>query len=91
MTRFAYQSGEEMKKGDLITYGGKPGVVEFVVTGKSGDPEMDWYIDEDPEGGVMVKVESFGNIFLPETDTEEDLIFVSRVPAGSERLDQEVP
>jgi hypothetical protein len=42
---FMYQSGEQIRSGDRIEYAGAPGVVEFVVTGGSDDPSMNWYIE----------------------------------------------
>jgi hypothetical protein len=42
---FVYQSGEEVKSGDRVTYHGEPGEVEFVVTNLAGDPAMDRYVE----------------------------------------------
>jgi hypothetical protein len=41
--RLTYGAGEDIRKGDRITYHGEPGEVEFVVTGLADDPRMDWY------------------------------------------------
>lgn len=78
MRRFTYHSGEEVKSGDHITYHGQPGVIEFLVTGKTGDPAMDWYLENNPRGGFMIRAADFGNVFLTDSDTDEDLDFVSR-------------
>ncbi len=75
---FAYRSGEEVKSGDHITYHGEPGEVEFVVSSRTGDPAMDWYSEQFPGGGFMVSAKSFGKVFLPGSDIDEDLEFVSR-------------
>jgi|SoiMethySBSTD1v2_1073268.scaffolds.fasta_scaffold5351846_2 hypothetical protein len=79
MKRFTYQSGHEVKPGDRITYAGELGRVEFVVSGPTGDPAMDWYLEQSPEGGVMIELPSCGGIFFGGTvDDEEDLEFVQR-------------
>ena len=83
MKLFRYQSGEEVRVGDKITFHGEPGEVEFVVTEKTGDPAMDWYIQEYPGGGIMIKAKNFGSTFMTETDEEEDLILVSRSSESS--------
>lgn len=80
-----YHSGVEIKQGDRITYHGDPGRVEFVITGTTGDPAMDWFLEDSPEGGVGIVAERFGSVFLrgegiPE---DEDLEFVSRAPNAS--------
>ena len=78
---FAYKTGEEVKKGDVVTYHGERGEVQFVVTGRSGNPAQDWHIDQFPGGGFMIYAATFGNVFVTESD--EDLEFVSRRTAGS--------
>ena len=78
MGPFTYQSGAEVCTGDRISYHGQPGEVEFVITGKSGDPALDWYLDEYPGGGFMITAAGFGNVFLTAKDTEQDLQLASR-------------
>jgi hypothetical protein len=78
MKRLTYRSGEEVERGDQITYHAEPGKVEFVVTEKVGDPAMDWYVDQFPRGGVMIAARNFGSVFLTESSIDEDLEFVSR-------------
>jgi len=63
---------------DRIAYHGEPGEVQFVVSGKSGDAAKDWYMEQNPNGGVMLRVAGFGNVFLTQTDADEDLEYVSR-------------
>jgi hypothetical protein len=75
---FRYQSGEEIKKGDRITFAGKPGEIEFVADPSTADPETESYIKE-YGGGIMVLVaEDYGCVFISETLEEEDLVFMSR-------------
>jgi len=78
---FLYRSGEEIKCGDQIKLNGHPGRVEFIVTHYTGDRAMDWYIDEFG-GGVMIKDDDVGSVFLSVENIEEDegLEFVSRAP-----------
>jgi hypothetical protein len=79
---FVYQSGEEVKGGDRITYHGEPGEVEFVVDNPTGDAAMDWYVEQFPSGGFMINAKSFGKVFLPGSEIDEDLEFVSRGGIG---------
>jgi hypothetical protein len=74
---FTYETGEEIQGGDQISYHGEPGTVEFVVSKKTGDSAMDWFIDEFPGGGFMINAKHFGRVFL-NTGADEDLEFVSR-------------
>lgn len=75
--RFSYPSGEVIQAGDRIKYHGESGQVEFVVSRPQGDPAHDWYLQEFPGGGIMIRAAGFGNVFLTET-REDDLEFVSR-------------
>jgi hypothetical protein len=78
MKVFKYWSGEEVKSGDQITYHDEQGKVDFVVSQKTGEAAMDWYLDQFPGGGLMIIATNFGNVFLAENDIDEDLVFVSR-------------
>ena len=80
MKNFNYHSGQEIRIGDRISYHGESGKVDFVVTvtEKTGRPETDWYIEQAPEGGVMITANGFGNVFLTEANIDEDLDFISR-------------
>ena len=64
--------------GDQIIYDDELGEVDFVVSEKRGDVAMDWYIDQFPDGGVMITASTFGKVFLSEDDIDEDLRLVSR-------------
>jgi hypothetical protein len=75
---FLYRTGEEIRPGDRILYAGDPGEVEFVVTATTGDPAMDWYLEEFPGGGFMINTSKFGRVFLDDPKKNEDLQFVSR-------------
>jgi hypothetical protein len=75
---FRYQSGEEIKARDQITYHGESGEVEFVVVEKTGEAAMDWYLNQYPGGGIMLNVNNLGNVFLSEIEKDEDLKFISR-------------
>ena len=75
---FTYTSGEEIKKGDRVMFHGEPGEIEFVADPLISDPQTDWYVQKHG-GGVMIgEPKCFGNAFLSETATYEDLVFVSR-------------
>jgi hypothetical protein len=78
MKKFRYHSGHEIGVEDHIIYHHESGKVEFVVTEKTGQPEMDWYIEQYAGGGVMITASGFGNVFLTEPDIDEDLDFISR-------------
>lgn len=80
---FTYQSGDEVRSGDRVSYHGEPGEVEFVVSKPTGDQAMDWYIEQFPGGGFMIASKSFGKVFVAATDVDEDLQFVSRGKASS--------
>ena len=75
---FVYQSGEEIRKGDRITFHGEPGEIEFVAFPQVSDPETDWYVREYGGGVMILEHKHFGRCFLAETETAEDLEFVSR-------------
>jgi hypothetical protein len=75
---FTYQSGEEIKKGDRVLFHGEPGEIEFVADALIGDPAMDGYVEEHGGGVMVIEPKCFGRAFLTETQTAEDLVFVSR-------------
>ena len=74
----SYRSGEDIQQGDRIHYHGEPGTVEFVVSEKTGDPGLDWFIEKWPGGGCMINARNFGNVFLTGTEEDEDLDLVAR-------------
>jgi hypothetical protein len=75
--QFTYESGEEIKKGDHVLFHGEPGEIEFVADALIGDPAMDWYVEKQGGGVMVIEPKYFGRAFLRETHTE-DLVFVSR-------------
>ena len=86
---FTYKSGEEIRPGDRITFDGHPGKVEFVVAEPTGDPAMDWFLEE-YGGGVMVIDEQIGSVFVGiEVLEEGPLRFVSRAPEGEAGIEGE--
>lgn len=69
-----YKSGEEIRKGDRVLFHGETGEIEFVAEKFTGDPAMDWHVEDGP--GVMVlEPKHFGRAFLRNLD---HLVFVSR-------------
>lgn len=75
---FSYGTGQEVRGGDLIAYHGEPAHVQFVVAGPTGDPSLDWYLDQFPGGGVMIEAEQLGSVFVRADDIDEEVAFVSR-------------
>jgi hypothetical protein len=59
-------------------YHGELGEVVFVVVDRVGDPALDWYMDQYPNGGFMVKSVGFGSVFLTARETCNDLELLSR-------------
>lgn len=68
-----YLSGEKILRGDHIKYDGENGEVEFTITEESPDWDSFWC---DLDVGVMLKVPTFGSVYVPFID--EHLEFVSR-------------
>jgi hypothetical protein len=75
---FKYQTGEEILKGDRVTYHGEPGEIEFVVTKLTGDPAEDWYLQEFGGGVMVLEPKAFGRVFLSRTEDFWDLSFMAR-------------
>ena len=74
-----YQSGESIRKGDRVTYGGNAGTIELVVEGPSGDPETDWLFASHGAGIMVIEPTAFGRVYLLAPHDEEDLVFIGRV------------
>jgi hypothetical protein len=68
-----YLSGEKILKRDHIKYDGENGEVDFTITEDSPDWDSYWC---DLDVGVMLKVPSFGLVYVPFDD--EHLKFISR-------------
>jgi hypothetical protein len=72
-----YMSGQVIRKGDRIRYGGELGEVEFVADPNAVDETIDWFLEE-LGPGCMITTEKQGNTFLHATEEREDLEFVAR-------------
>jgi hypothetical protein len=72
------QSGEEIRLGDRVTYGGNAGTIELVVEGLTGDPEQDWLFETNRTGIMVAEPKVFGRVYLRGPHEEEDLLFVAR-------------
>jgi hypothetical protein len=79
-----YQSGQEIRKGDRVTFHGEPGEIEYVVNGLVGDPAMDWNFNENGPGVLVREPKVFGRAYICATDNCEDLVFVSRAPGPTD-------
>jgi hypothetical protein len=77
---FFYETGEEIKAGDRVTWAKRPALVELVADTLNGDPENDWSVTELGGGVLVTELEPklFGHVFLPHPHTDEDLVFVAR-------------
>ena len=75
-----YQSGEEVRLGDLVTFGGSAGRVELIVVGLSGDRENDWQFETNGPGVLVVEVKPtvFRRVYLRNPETKAELLLVSR-------------
>jgi hypothetical protein len=74
-----YRSGEEIRAGDRISWGGKPGFVLFTLASSEVPAEWastkDWLGKEGAEG-FMLDTELAGLVF--EYENDEDLEFLGR-------------
>ena len=73
-----YQSGEDIRIGDRVTYGGNAGTIEIVVESLTGDPEHDWLLEANGAGVMVAEPKVFGRVYLRDPHAEEDLRFVGR-------------
>jgi hypothetical protein len=77
-----YQSGEDVRRGDKVTFGGKAATVELVVVGSNGDPENDWQFETNGPGVLVVEAEPatlFGRMYMRNPEIKNDLLLVARV------------
>lgn len=72
-----YVSGEPVRQGDRVLYLGEPGRVEFVVRSLTGEPGLDWYVQQFG-GGAMIHTKDLGSVFLGPDDLDDRLALVSR-------------
>lgn len=73
-----YHTGEEIHRGDQVTYGGHAGVIELVVEAITGAPEEDWLFEHHGPGVMVAEPTVFGRVYVGEPHQEEDLLFVAR-------------
>jgi len=73
-----YQSGEEIRKGDHVLFHGEPGEIEFIVTDPLTDPSLDWYLENEGPGVMILESKALGRAYIQQTENAEDLVFVSR-------------
>ena len=73
-----HQTGEEIHRGDRVTYGGNPGVIELVVEALTGEPEEDWLFETHGASIMVAEPKVFGRVFLHDPHEDEDLRFVGR-------------
>jgi hypothetical protein len=69
-----YKSGEEIRQGDRVSYGGHAAVIE----GSPGVPEKDWLFENHGAGIMVAEPKVFGRVYLHASHEEEDLYFVGR-------------
>jgi hypothetical protein len=75
---FRYPSGEVVERGDRVLFHSQPARIEFVVSERTGNAAIDWYLDEYVSCGLMISAEGFGHVFLTADDIDEHLAFVAR-------------
>jgi hypothetical protein len=73
-----YRSGEDVREGDRVTYGGNPGVVELVVSGPSGEQTRDWHFGTFGPGIMIAEPRVFGRVYLDSPHDQEDLLLIAR-------------
>jgi hypothetical protein len=73
-----YKSGEEIRQGDRVSYGGHAAVIELVVEGSTGVPEEDWLFENHGAGIMVAEPKVFGRVYLHAPHDEEDFLLVDR-------------
>ena len=83
-----YRSGEEIKTAGRVLFHGNPAEIELVASDITGDPAIDWYIEEFGGGAMISDPMVSGRIFIPADQIahEEDLEFVSRADSGPKQM-----
>ena len=79
MAVLRYQSGEEIRKGDRVTFHGNPATVEFVAS-EPGDDETTWFVEKFGGGVMILDPMVSGRTFIRSESLGEyeDLEFVGR-------------
>jgi hypothetical protein len=75
---FFYQSGQEINKGDRVTYHDEPGEIEFIAEKIVGDDEIDWHVTEHGGGVMIFAPKRFGHVFVHDAENDEDLVLIAR-------------
>jgi hypothetical protein len=75
-----YQSGDEVRLGDHVTFGGSAGRVALIVVCMNGDAENDWQFETNGPGVLIVEREPtlFNRVYLRDPETKSDLVLVAR-------------
>jgi hypothetical protein len=76
-----YADGRDVQPGDRIRFHGEPGYVEFVVTERTGDESLDWFVEEFHGGGAMIVAKAYGRVFLGLDQLDGRLELESRADA----------
>ena len=79
-----YRSGEEIKRGDRVTFAGKPAQIELVAC-NIDEPDESWYVSEFGGGVMIAEPMVYGRVFISTDELDEtcDLNFVSRAQPNS--------
>jgi hypothetical protein len=72
-----YQSGEEIRQGDRVSYCGEPGEIEVVADKLTGQTEVDWFVKEVGRGVLVREPKVFGRVFVDPQDSE-NLVLIAR-------------
>jgi hypothetical protein len=69
-----YESGEEVRLGDHVTFAGRAARIELVVRGLTGDPLSDWEFEMNGPGALVVELHPanlFGRVYWRHPETKE--------------------
>jgi hypothetical protein len=80
-----YRSGEDVRQGDKVLFHGEEGEIEYVAEGPVGDPAIDWNVKHNGPGVMILEPKFFGRVYIPASETSEELIFISRCQDESQR------
>jgi hypothetical protein len=80
LTRLQYRTGEVILPGDVVEYFGDRGHVEFVVKDPTDDPSLDWHLQTNGPGVMVIEPKHFGRVYITDVEDDEKLVFVSRAP-----------
>ena len=82
LTRLQYRTGEVILPGDVVEYFGDPGHVEYVVNGPAGNSEMDWNLQTNGTGVMVIEPKHFGRVYITDIENDQHLVFISRAPGA---------